>query len=122
MSIAKRIQTARLRHAQQYPGQGRWRCYVGGVELLNPDGATPVIKQMGVTETMGLIALSGATEDVAFWRVRHMGTEQPVSAAWSLSLDGGVTTFPVQCTRRETKTADTDATAPCFEYFLRGNG
>jgi hypothetical protein len=121
MSIAGRIQRARLRHAAAYPGRGGWRVYVDGVELLNPNGTTPVIKALSVNERMAIAALSGVAEDVTVWRVRHLGAAQTLSASWTLSLDGGVTSFTVQALSRHPKTAATAISAATFEYTLQGN-
>jgi hypothetical protein len=121
MSIVNRIQSARLRHAARYPGQGVWRVYIDAVELLNPDGTTPVIKALSVNERMAIVALNGVSEDVAIWRVRHLGPAQTLNATWTLSLDGGVTTFSVQAITRLAKTAATANTVAVFEYILQGN-
>jgi hypothetical protein len=115
------MQRARLRHAAIYPGQGVWRVYVDEVELLNPDGTTPVIKALSVNERMAIVALNGVAEDVVIWRARHLGTGQTLNAAWTLSLDGGVTKFSVQAITRLSKTAQTASTVAVFEYFLQGN-
>lgn len=121
MTIATRMQLARLKQAALYPGQGVWRVYVGGAELLNPDDSTPYIKQLSVNEAMAVSALSGVVEDVAFWMVRHLGEAQSVNQNWALSLDNGESGFLVQCVRREVVTAATEFTAPVYEYFLKGN-
>ena len=121
MSIVNRMQSARLRHAARYPGQGIWRVYADGVELRNPDNTTPVIKLLSINERMAVVALNGVSEDLAIWRVRLLGPAQTLNAPWQLSLDGGVTKFSVQALHRFAKTAQTASTSAVFEYLLQGN-
>lgn len=119
--LTSRMQKTRLRHAAAYPGQGVWRVYADGVELLNPDNTTPVIKLLSINERMAIVALNGVSEDLAIWRVRRLGPAQTLNAPWELSLDGGVTKFSVQALQRFAKTAPTANTAAAFEYLLQGN-
>lgn len=121
MSLAIRMQAARLRQAALYPGQGVWRVYVNDTELLNVDQSTPYLKQLEVNESMAVSAMAGVVEDVAFWLVRHLGEAQNVNQAWALSLDSGEAGFQVECVRREVVTAETALSAPVYEYTLKGN-
>lgn len=125
MTLAARMQQARLKQAAIYPGQGIWRVYAGANgamnEILNPDNSTPYLRQMRIAEAMSISALSGVMEDVAFWLVRVVGPPLTLNQDWAISLDGGENAFSVQCVYRRVKTAATATTADCYEYVLKGN-